>query len=87
MNAAKLPAYARQDLLPPAVWRQAGLLLPALIAGILLGFTLNGRVSPRRFNVVLIAIVFVTGIYLLVRPAAHPAHADRHPLPLQPRAV
>jgi uncharacterized membrane protein YfcA len=87
MNAAKLPAYARQDLLPAAIWRQDGLLLPALVAGVLVGFALNGRVSPRRFNAILIGIVFVTGLYLLVRPVAHPAHADRHPLPLQPGRV
>ena len=87
MNAAKLPAYVQQDLLPPAIWRQAGLLLPALVAGVMLGFVLNGRVSPRRFNTVLIGIVFTTGIYLLVRPFAHTAHADRHPLPLQSRRL
>jgi uncharacterized membrane protein YfcA len=87
MNAAKLPAYVRQDLLPAPVWREAGLLLPALIAGILLGFALNGRVSPRRFNTLIIGIVFVTGIFLLVHPAAHPAHADRHSLPLQLRRL
>jgi uncharacterized protein len=38
MNAAKLPAYAQQDLLPLAIWRQAALLLPALVAGVILGF-------------------------------------------------
>ena len=87
MNAAKLPTYAQQDLLPPAIWRQAALLLPALVAGVILGFALNGRVSPRRFNSVLIGVVFTTGIYLLVRPVVHSAHVDRHPLPLQPRSL
>lgn len=87
MNAAKLPAYVHQDLLPAPVWRQAGLLLPALTAGILLGFALNGRVTPRRFNGLIIGVVFVTGIYLLVHPASHPAHADRHSLPLQLRRL
>jgi uncharacterized membrane protein YfcA len=83
MNLAKLPPYFHQGLLPVEVWRQAALLFPALLAGALLGFTLNGRVSPRRFNLVVLGIVFCTGIYLLSRPAVRPAHADRHALPLQ----
>jgi uncharacterized membrane protein YfcA len=87
MNLAKLPPYIQQGLLPFEVWRQAALLFPALVAGVLVGFTLNGRVSPKRFNLVVLGIVFCTGIYLLARPAARPAHADRHPLPLQSRRL
>jgi uncharacterized protein len=87
MNAAKLPTYAHQGLLPLAVWRQALELLPALTAGIFLGFALNGRVSPRRFNQVLIGVVLLTGIYLLARPVPHPTHVDRHSLSLQPRSL
>ena len=33
MNAAKLPAYYGQGLLPPAIWHQAASLLPALAVG------------------------------------------------------
>jgi uncharacterized membrane protein YfcA len=87
MNAAKLPAYFHQGLLPPEIWREAGTLLPALVVGVLFGFALNGRVSPRRFDVIVIVVVFATGLYLLARPAASPTHVDRHPLPLQPRRV
>jgi uncharacterized membrane protein YfcA len=83
MNLAKLPPYLHQGLLPMEVWRQAAMLFPALFAGALVGFTLNGRVSPKRFNLVVLGIVFCTGIYLLARPAARPAHADRHSLSLQ----
>lgn len=87
LNLAKLPAYFHLGLLPPEAWRQAALLLPALVAGAVSGFALNGRVSPRRFNGVLLVIVFATGLYLLARPPAHPANADRHPLPLQSRRL
>lgn len=84
MNAAKLPAYWHQGLLPPEIWRQAALLLPALAVGAAAGFMLNGRVSPRRFDRLVLVVVFVTGLYLLARPAAHPLHADRHALSFQP---
>ncbi len=77
MNAAKLPAYAGQGLLPLAIWQQAASLLPALAAGVLLGFALNGRVTPRRFSTIVIGIVFLTGLYLVIRPAPPPTHADR----------
>jgi uncharacterized membrane protein YfcA len=71
MNAVKLPAYAGQGLLPPEIWQQAASLLPALAAGAVLGFALNGRVTPRRFNSVVIGIVLVTGLYLLIRSSPH----------------
>jgi uncharacterized protein len=88
MNVAKLPAYLHQGLLPPEILREASTLLPALVAGVVLGFLLNGRVSSRRFDVVVLFVVFATGIYLLLAvPAAPPTHADRHPLPLQPRRI
>ncbi len=83
MNAAKLPAYSGQGLLPPAIWQQAASLLPALAAGAVLGFALNGRVTPRRFNGVVIGIVLLTGLFLLIRPSPRvPAGGDRHPQPL-----
>jgi uncharacterized membrane protein YfcA len=85
MNTAKLPAYYGQGLLPPAIWQQAASLLPALAAGVVLGFALNGRVTPRRFNTVVIGIVFVTGLFLVIRPSPPPLHTDQHPPPLQPR--
>ncbi len=85
MNAAKFPPYWQQGLLPPAVWRQDAGLLPALVAGVATGIVMNGRVSPQRFNRLILVIVFATGLYLLARPAPFAPHADRHPLPLQPR--
>ena len=87
MNAAKLPAYYGQGLLPPAIWHQAASLLPALAVGAVLGFALNGRVTPRRFNTVVIGIVLVTGLYLVIRPSPPPLHANQHPPPLQPRRL
>jgi uncharacterized membrane protein YfcA len=87
MNLGKLPAYWHQGLLPPEIWRQAALLLPAVAVGAGIGFFMNGRVSPRRFDAVVLAIVFTTGLYLVARPASSQAHADRHALPLQPRPL
>jgi uncharacterized protein len=87
INTAKLPTYFQQGLLPAEIWVQAASLLPALVVGAVTGFLLNGRVSPRRFELLVLVIVFVTGLYLLVRPAPRPSHADRHPLPLQPRSI
>jgi uncharacterized membrane protein YfcA len=84
MNTAKLPAYYGQGLLPLAIWQQAVSLLPALAAGVVLGFALNGRVTPRRFNTIVIGFVLVTGLYLVIRPSPSP-HVSRYPLPLPPR--
>jgi uncharacterized membrane protein YfcA len=87
MNTAKLPAYFQQGLLPAEIWVLAAYLLPALALGAVTGFLLNGRVRPRRFETLVLVIVFVTGLYLLIRPPSHASHADRHPLSLQPRRV
>jgi uncharacterized membrane protein YfcA len=83
MNAAKLPSYWQQGLLPPEIWREAALLLPALAAGVAAGFALNGRVSPRRFDLIVLVAVFATGLYLLGRPSPRSSNVDRHALPLQ----
>lgn len=87
MNAAKLAPYWRQGLLPLPIWQQAASLLPALATGAVMGFLLNGRVSPRRFNMVVLVVVFATGLYLLTRPPSPPPHADRHSLSLQPHRL
>jgi hypothetical protein len=76
MNLTKIPAYAVQGLLPLEILRQAATLLPALAIGVVAGFALNGRVSPRRFEHVVLAIVFATGLYLLARPTPRPVHAS-----------
>jgi uncharacterized protein len=85
MNTAKLPAYYAQGLLPLAIWQQAAALLPALAAGVVLGFALNGRVTPHRFNTIVIGFVLATGLYLVIGPTPHALPADRHPGPLEPR--
>jgi uncharacterized membrane protein YfcA len=87
MNAAKLPAYYGQGLLPQAIWQQAASLFPALAAGVALGFVLNGRVTPKRFSAVVIGIVFVTGLYLILRPSSAPTPASRDQMPLMRSAL
>jgi uncharacterized membrane protein YfcA len=66
-QGAILIGYAMAGLLTRDIARLTGLyLLPALV-GTLLGMRLFGRVDPVRFRRMVFALLFVSGVTLLVR--------------------
>ncbi|MFO8006486.1 MAG: TSUP family transporter [Candidatus Brocadiia bacterium] len=64
-NLAKVVPYAWQGLFTARRAAVAGVLVPAVLAGTLLGALVHRRVSDRLFRVVVYALAFALGIYLL----------------------
>ena len=59
--------YWWEGLLTPQVWRYTGLFLVPAALGLVLGMALFTRVDQRRFRRIVFAILFASGLLLVVR--------------------
>ena len=66
LNTAKLPAYWLSNQFEKAELSFTLGFLPLVLAGALLGFWINQRMSDRLFTRVVYAITFVLGWYILI---------------------
>ncbi len=66
LNAALIASYAATKSITPADLRLAGLLLPALVVGIIIGEILHPRVNEFAFRVAVQVVLLITGIAFLV---------------------
>jgi uncharacterized membrane protein YfcA len=64
INLAKVPFYLGQDAISHESLRLTLLLVPAMIAGTLVGLWSNRRLSKALFTKIAYACLFVTGLYL-----------------------
>jgi hypothetical protein len=65
-NALKLPVYLYLGRLDARAARAAAVLMPAVVAGTLLGLFCHRRLGQRQFNVVVYALLALTGVHLIV---------------------
>ncbi len=66
VNLAKFPPYLLQGMFTSTNVTQALMLLPMILIGVLIGILLNRRVSGKWFTRIILALVFITGIRLLL---------------------
>ena len=66
VNLAKLPVSVGLGLINASILALAAMLVPAVVAGAVLGRRVIGRVSQRAFEWVVLAFTVVGAIYLLV---------------------
>lgn len=66
LNSLKLPFYWQAGLFEQAEFGFTLKLLPVVLAGALLGFWINGRMSDRLFIRVVYACTFALGWYILI---------------------
>ena len=66
VNLAKVPFSAGLGLITPASLVRDALLLPALVAGAVLGILLVGRLRQRQFEVAALGFSAATALLLLV---------------------
>ena len=50
MGLARLPTAAAQGQMTSAIWIEAAIMIPFLVAGLLTGIWLGRRVSPAQFQ-------------------------------------
>lgn len=66
INLIKFVPYVALGLVHEGVLRQALLLLPGIVAGVLVGIWANRHLSKRAFSRIVLVLVLATGIKLLV---------------------
>ena len=66
VNLAKYPAYITQDMFTRTTLTQDAMLIPMILVGVLIGIFLNRRVSSKWFTRIILALVFITGLRLLL---------------------
>jgi hypothetical protein len=66
IGLARLPVAIQQGLMTEAVWREAALAAPFVLAGLALGLWLGQRVSPERFRRIAWIALGLMGFVLLL---------------------
>lgn len=66
VNVIKVPAYVAAGMFDPNLFPTFIPAIPVLFVGVLVGRRFVTRIDKRRFDRVIVALLFVTGVWLLV---------------------
>ncbi len=67
LSSGLLVGYARRGTLDAEAWRLVGAMLPALLAAMVLGSWIHGRIDPQRFRVALFVLLLLAASAMVLR--------------------